>query len=87
MEFRASELQAVILKYLSRSWGGCIFRQICSDAGTRLSMRESLTNHQARALIEDPDFRERVRVAIFLLMYDEKIRESFEEDIVRYRCV
>ena len=50
-------------------------------------MRESLTNHQARALIEDPDFRERVRVAIFLLMYDEKIRESFEEDIVRYRCV
>ena len=87
MEFRESELQAVIHEHVSRFPIGCSFGEICSDAGSRLSRKANLS-HQARvALSRSPDFRRRVEVAISLLMYEEKIKESVEEDIVRYYCV
>ena len=81
MEFPESELQNVIHNHVS-CFPGCSFGEIRSDAVARLSRKANLA-HQARvALLRDPDFERRVKVATYLLMYEGKIKESADE----YRC-
>lgn len=89
MEFpEPDELQAVIHQHVSRfPFQGCSFGQIRSDACERFSLKASLIHHDHVALRGDPVFTERVWGAICVLMYEEKIKQSFEDDIVLYRCL
>ena len=83
MEFpEPDELQAVIHQHVWRfPFSGCCFKEISGYAREKFSLKANL------ALRRDPGFAERVSGAIGVLMYKEKIQQSFEDDIVRYRCV
>jgi len=80
MEFpEPDELQAVIHQHVSRfRVSGCCFEEISGYAREKFSLK---------AKRRDPSFAERVWGAICVLMYQEKIKQTLEDDIVRYHCV
>ena len=89
MEFpEPDKLQAVIHQHVLRfPFSGCCLEEISGYAREKLSLKANLAHQDHPALLRDPGFAERVSSAIIVLMHEEKIRQSFEDDIVRYRCV